>query len=407
MRPSKVILPTLLLLASFVAVPSHSKPNLGLPLKLHFPSYNINKTPQSKRRVGFFADNPLISVKRSFQDIQTNVERSMQSLLAAGSAIGQRMLGIITRAPRLLSSQQIRYPPAPQSVPSHPSHPTPQPPAPVVFHQAQQQHNHGEVFPNFDDCDCQFGAENETPKFQPYVPKDNVVNIPIHPHAESDSQSFNEVTYDLPQTVETYGPLTASIAESYGSPQAPPQESYASPISTDVDTYGPPQAPIIQPVQIISESVFSPPAQPSDDTYGTPLAPALNQDLTLSPSASIVDNGLSASNHPSEVFDNSLDTIDHSTDLSDEPVIHPGGSQDIDIHKVEILGAASVVQQASAKVPDQNHPEKYLNFDSDLLKTVVDHNLWYKQTKKLKHHKHGEKLKVIPHLAHGHGHGHT
>ena len=365
----------------------------------------------------------------------------MQSLLAAGSAIGQRMLGIITRAPRLLSSQQIRYPPAPQSVPSHPSHPTPQPPAPVVFHQAQQQHNHGEVFPNFDDCDCQFGkcnaqqqkpgdkytfllhfltanlsfliyvcflgAENETPKFQPYVPKDNVVNIPIHPHAESDSQSFNEVTYDLPQTVETYGPLTASIAESYGSPQAPPQESYASPISTDVDTYGPPQAPIIQPVQIISESVFSPPAQPSDDTYGTPLAPALNQDLTLSPSASIVDNGLSASNHPSEVFDNSLDTIDHSTDLSDEPVIHPGGSQDIDIHKVEILGAASVVQQASAKVPDQLHPEKYLNFDSDLLKTVVDHNLWYKQTKKLKHHKHGEKLKVIPHLAHGHGHGHT
>ena len=84
----------------------------------------------------------------------------MQSLLAAGSAIGQRMLGIITRAPRLLNTQQIRYPQNPQPQPSHPSHPLPQPPAPVVFHQIQQQHNHGEVFPNFDDCDCQFGKCN-------------------------------------------------------------------------------------------------------------------------------------------------------------------------------------------------------------------------------------------------------
>ena len=84
------------------------------------------------------------------QDIQSNVERSMQSLLAAGSAIGQRMLGMITRAPRLLSSAQIRHP---QPAAGHPQHP-PQP-VPLVFHQAQ--HNHGEGFPNFDDCDCQFG----------------------------------------------------------------------------------------------------------------------------------------------------------------------------------------------------------------------------------------------------------
>jgi len=328
----------------------------------------------------------------------------MQSLLAAGSAIGQRMLGMITRAPRLLNTQQIRFPQNPQPLPNHPSHPAPKPPAPVVFHQAQQQHNHGEVFPNFDDCDCQFGAENETPKFQPYVPADNVVNIPIYQPVESDSYSFNKVTYDLPQTsaIESYGSPAAPVEESYGSPQAPPEQSYASPISTDVDTYGPPQAPIIQPVQIISDSGYSPPAQPSEDSYGTPLAPLIQQDLSSPSSAPLADDGLSAADHTSEVFDNSLDTIDHSTDLSDEPVIHPGGSQDIDIHKVEILGAASVVQAASAQVPDQSHPEKYLNFNSEWLQKVVDHNLWYKQTKKLKHHKHGEKLKVIPHLAHGH-----
>jgi len=210
----------------------------------------------------------------------------MQSLLAAGSAIGQRMLGMITRAPRLLSSPQIRHP---QPVAGHPQHP-PQP-VPLVFHQAQ--HNHGEGFPNFDDCDCQFGTQHETPKFQPYVPANNVVNIPVYEPVESDSSSYNGVTYDLPQPqniLETYGSPAAPPAETYGSPEAPPQESYASPISTDVDTYGPPQAPIIQPI-----------SEPSQDSYGTPLAPLIQQEA-----ASFVDDGLSTvDDQTSEVVDNS------------------------------------------------------------------------------------------------------
>ena len=49
-------------------------------------------------------------------------------------------------------------------------------------------------------------------------------------------------------------------------------------------------------------------------------------------------------------------------------------------------------------MPDQEHPEKYMNFDTAWLDTVVHHNLWYKDTKAFKHHKHGEKKKVIPHL---------
>ena len=183
------------------------------------------------------------------------------------------------------------------------------------------------------------------------------------------------MTYDLPQTpdIETYGSPAAPIIKSYGSP-----ETYL--------------APFIQTVQIISDTVYSPPASPSDDSYGTPLAPSIQQQPTVESS------GLSTVDHISAVFDNSLNTLDHSNDLSDEPVIHPGGSEDIDIHKVEVLGAASVVQAASATVPDQSHPEKYLNYDSNLLEDVVQHNLWYKQTKQLKHHKHGHKLKVIPHL---------
>jgi len=79
-----------------------------------FPHLVSNEGDNTRRRVGgFFADNPLISVKRSFQDIQTNVEKSMQSLLAAGSAIGQRMLGMITRSPRVLLSPQQQALPRP------------------------------------------------------------------------------------------------------------------------------------------------------------------------------------------------------------------------------------------------------------------------------------------------------
>ena len=65
---------------------------------------------------------------------------------------------------------------------------------------------------------------------------------------------------------------------------------------------------------------------------------------------------------------------------------------------MEVLGAQSVVQAPSAQFPDQTHPEKYQNHDSDLLQDIVEVNLWYKDTKKFKHHKHGHKNKVIPHL---------
>ena len=64
----------------------------------------------------------------------------MQSLLAAGSAIGQRMLGIITRSPRVLLSssphQQVTV-------------------RPTTLH-------HGETFPDFNNCDCHFGKRADS-----------------------------------------------------------------------------------------------------------------------------------------------------------------------------------------------------------------------------------------------------
>jgi len=248
----------------------------NLKIKL-FPFPHLSHDDEdTRRRVGFFVDNPLISVKRSFQDIQTNVERSMQSLLAAGSAIGQRMLGMITRSPRLLVT------------PHHQ----------VTVRPAHIQH--GENFPDFKNCDCHFGVEAPA-QFQPY---------------------------------------------------------------TEVESYGAPAAPLL--------------SKPTPDSH----VPGPSVDLA------------------EEVYDN---TIDGEPIIEAEPVIHPGGSQDVDYQKVQTIGVASVVQAASAKVPDQDHPEKYLNHDHSLLVSVVQHNLWRKQTKEFKHHpeKHGQKLKVIPHLVRG------
>ena len=44
----------------------------------------------------------IISIMMILQDIQAGVGRSMRSLMAAGSAIGHRMLGMITRAPSII-----------------------------------------------------------------------------------------------------------------------------------------------------------------------------------------------------------------------------------------------------------------------------------------------------------------
>jgi len=250
-----------------------------------------------------FSVDPLTSVRRSFQDIQAGVGRSMRSLMAAGSAIGHRMLGMITRAPRLLSHAPILFTSSQVHQVEQAAAPSNHHPAPPVVAQPP--------FPDFDDCDCHFGdGDLPPPKF--------------HPISDND------------------------VGDSYGSPVA---------------------SPLGVPTQS-SPSVVS---------------PAVSNSLPESTEAPL-DNSIHDLAIPDKVH---------------EAVIHPGGGdavEHLDVHKVEVLGAASVVQAPSAQVPDQEHPEKYMNFDTAWLNTVVHHNLWYKDTKAFKHHKHGEKKKVIPHL---------
>merc|ERR1711862_481348 len=123
-------------------------------------------------------------------------------------------------------------------------------------------------------------------------------------------------------------------------------------------------------------------------SYETPTTAAPSYSDTAPVDGPIVDL-------TDDVFDN---TIDGEPIIAEEPVIHPGGSQSVDYNKVSHVGVHSVVQAASAQVPDQSHPEKYLNHNHDWVVNVVEHNLWRKETKKFKHHHHGEKLRVIPHL---------
>lgn len=301
---------------------------------------------QTDARLGFFSDNPLISVKRSFQDIQTNVERSMQSLMAAGSAIGHRMLDMITRSPRLLL-------PASDTAHSHHSAHAHAHPGPA---------HSGENFPDFKNCDCHFGSDSVSPtQFRPY--------------------------HEAPDLAPALtGPVTNDL-ESYGAPAAevityPGGESYGAPAAPALDNYSGPQAPVAPALA---------PATPAP-----PPPPAPSHSATHSEAAHEAGPIIDLTN---EVYIDGVATIDGEPVLSHEPVIHPGGSQGVDYNKVSHVGVHTVVQASSAQVPDQSHPEKYLNHNHDHLIDVVEHNLWYKQTKQFKHHHHGEKLRVIPHIA--------
>merc|ERR1719481_398315 len=185
--------------------------------------------------------------------------------------------------------------------------------------------------------------------------------------------------------------------ETYGSPiGAPLNNPPISPEEIPLDeTYG-------SSLKLPVDKTSSFPIETSvDDTYGSSISTAVDENF-VSPSEDV--NSLPSSLPPSlksePITDNSIHDL-RIPDKVHEVVIHPGGGdtkEHLDVHKVEILGAASVVQASSAQVPDQAHPEKYMNFDTDLLDKVVHHNLWYKDTKVFKHHKHGHKHKVIPHL---------
>ena len=167
----------------------------------------------------------------SFQDIQTNVERSMQSLMS----IGHRMLDMITRSPRLLLPASD---PASQPPPSQPS---------------QAHTGSGEHFPDFKHCDCHFGKSHATLDCNKstqlhrngrgflemiriyFKGSGSISPTQFRPYHESPDLApglTGLVTNDL----ESYGAPAAEVVTSY-------QQGYGAPAAPALDNYGSPQAP--------------------------------------------------------------------------------------------------------------------------------------------------------------------
>jgi hypothetical protein len=341
MKISLILFP-LASLGLAASLPVQPQTFLQLPDLFYLPRLALQRIFPTRRRESSISENPFQSVTKSIQDIQTNVGRSFSSLLAVGSALGQKVFSIIPRAPRFLGGLPDQFKTPPQTANQIPGNIYN---SNVKEHQHHNEQSHSTLqYPNFDDCDCHFGPDTNIPSFQPYSP-------------EIITESPKNEPLAVVETIETQ---TTSYTI-HGKDSSPPPE----------DLYGIPLAPVYIPT----------------------AAPVVVHEVHEIPHPLITPEHPKGGHNP-----HVPNILDHENDVETEIVIHPGGSTDIDVHKVEVLGAASVVQAASASVPDQTHPEKYLNSDSDLLQDLVEVNLWYKDTKKMKHHKHGEKSKVIPHL---------
>ena len=160
----------------------------------------LHYIPSAYNSKNIFCLNPLY-----FQDIQTNVERSMQSLMAAGSAIGHRMLDMITRSPRLLLPASDTAPHSHHSAHAH-AHPGPA--------------HSGENFPDFKNCDCHFGKSRDPGlHYYVYLPQDTGYSRLV---AGSDSVSPTQFRpyHEAPDLAPALtGPVTNDL-ESYGAPAA-------------------------------------------------------------------------------------------------------------------------------------------------------------------------------------------
>ena len=174
----------------------------------------------------------------------------MQSLMAAGSELGQRMLGMITRTPRLLL-------PSSSSSPSSPS---------AGHHHAAHGENN---FPDFQNCDCHFGKDTRHQISGLFCVVSNVTLNIAGPDSVIPAQfkPYNDVQPLAPVSndIESYGAPAAPVLESYGSPQAPVAPEYEAPAS--------PAAPV----------------SPAIPNYEAPApAPAYSPPATSAPSTSYV-----------------------------------------------------------------------------------------------------------------------
>jgi len=349
------------------------------------------------KRDGFFTElnDPLQSMRRSFQGLTSNVGRTMQSFMTAISAGMKNMVGGY-RQPKV-----IHYSPPEYSF-QGPSYPLKEEGS---FYPLEE-----EVKVSFyPQEEKEYGAPKQPPLYINQVHPEPVYTKPVHsthgPGCDcSDEGPFLPVSSNH---IEEYGSPSASPigqSDQYGSPAAGPigqTDQYGSPVSSPIGGYEAPTgqsaddygSPIGQPVAVYPSPAGQAVYPSQDDEYGTPLGQPSGQYVQPSQTVQPLQTGYV----PSQPDVGNIDSVHltdeeicahlkaYKEDIHSAPVEHPGGFK-VDIHKLETVGVHTLTQQSSAVVPDQTNPAKYLSVDCNNIKKVVNQRLWYKDTRPLKDH---------------------
>merc|ERR1740128_63467 len=248
---------------------------------------------------------------------------------------------------------------------------------------------------------------NPVPQNGQFAPAPVVEPVqPVQPVQPSGEYGQVQPQYTLPQPVDQYSPVqTVETVQSEYVP--PPSDEYGLPASDPIVEYTPVQtAESVQPEYTIVQEVQS------SDEYGQPLSEPVLEYTPVETVQQFGPTGVQPTPAPApftttpggEVYTTTLYEV--PSHLSDEeicahlkqlkedihrsPINHAGGSNDIDIHKLETVGVHSEHKKSSAVVPDQLHPEKYISIDCANVKRVVNQRIYYKDTKPLKANLHGK-----------------
>jgi len=380
---------------------------LLLLLIAHCQGKHVDKKTSFSRpkRASFFTDlsDPLQNMRRSIQGLTSNVGRSMQSIM---SAISTRMkhlqTGLYRRAPRLVGASSSS--PSSISSPSSPSS------------SAYSATSHG-----------------QTPYSGPLAASSSgglAYGVSYYPayKAPAELQTSSAYTHNAAHTASSsssYPPFSSSSTSLSSSGASDAHQQHTpdedcncsangpflpvgnanSPHQTVGNTNGPYQ-PVENTIQIFN-TVKLLPHKPKEtntiiDYVPTSVSNTKTVDVKYSHPVTAVPTTFPVPNPtpapiPISNSESTIAVVDHhltdeeicahlitlKEDLKQAPVSHPGGSNNIDVHKLETIGVHSAVQLSSAVVPDQQHPEKYVSVECDNVKKVVRQTLYYKDTKPL------------------------
>jgi len=329
-----------------------------------------------QRRTGFFTDiaDPLLSMRRSIEGLTNNVGRSMHSLMSAISARMKNLqTGLYNRAPRLVgpTSSSLYAQPAPQ-LPVYSNQP-----AAVAYqpaYKAPDAYLTNSVSYADNGVHLKEASSVANAVYKPYQTHDTYQSHPSH---ESDSEQCN---------CSGSGPFlpVENTLDSNRQKTVEPVETVQTIETVQTVHTQNPTPTLSKPKETITTIVeYVPAPAPAPVTSGpVRLYPTVTTTTTISPPAT---SFVTTTTHPLTEQEICAHLKSLKEDLHKAAITHAGAGQSnkIDVHKLETIGVHSAVQQSSAVVPDQQHPEKYVSIECENVKQVVAQTLYYKDTKPL------------------------